>query len=77
MTVLDMLSFYMHMFTTFTSMYIVSACIYIVLEFKQRQPEVERSQVITSLRIGEGAHATVSICMHVQEWHMLYVHVQI
>lgn len=28
------------------------------LEFKQRQPEVERSQVITSLRIGEGAHAT-------------------
>jgi integrin-linked kinase len=28
------------------------------MEFKQRQPEVERSQVITSLRIGEGGHAT-------------------
>ena len=33
---------------------------YAVLEFKQRQPEVERSQVITSIKIGEGGHATVS-----------------
>ena len=41
---------------------ILCMCVYVcaVMEFKQRQPEVERSQVITSLRIGEGGHATVS-----------------
>ena len=30
------------------------------LEFKQRQPEVERSQVTMSLKIGQGAYGEVS-----------------
>ena len=45
------------------------------LEFKQRQPEVERSQVTMSLKIGQGAYGEVNIwckcCLATNCWYFL------
>lgn len=45
------------------------------LEFKQRQPEVERSQVTMSLKLGQGAYGEVSSwckrCLAANCWYFL------
>ncbi len=33
------------------------------MEFKQRQPEVEKSQVTMALKLGQGIYGEVSVCV--------------